>query len=766
MPESLRKDGFYQLSLNLFSLLNQTSESRERIREILTAIKRASGIEAVGIRFREGEDYPYYEVSGFSPEFTTLEHSVCAVDSDGKPLRDKDGNFCFECMCSLILHGKQDPSQPFFTAGGSFWTNNTDELKTSLDEEFLERIHFRGTCLKEGYMSVALIPLTSEDRLIGLLQLNDSRPDVFTPDSIELFEQIGTAIAIAFEKKQSEDRLVSAKERLEEKVRTRTNRLFETNKKLRREIERNRQTLAELEKSQSSLTEAQRIAHLGNWDWNIKTNALHWSDEIYRIFGIEPNSFGATYEAFLRFVHPEDRQAVEDAVRNAIENNAPYRIEHRIRLSDKAERVVREEAEVYYDANGKPQRMIGTIQDITEAKDAENRLAYQGRIFRSLYKIATSANNSFEDICDQVILSISRLLSVPFVVLKYKSESGLETLATVVNGELTRPEVCIVNCGAFDIIQEEGTSLQVVGNLKERFPKCTFIQQNNFHSYIGIPIKDSDENISGLICIMDTREKFYTEDSIRLIALFSRYLRNEIEKQRMREELRRSEKMKVMGQLTSGVAHEVRNPLNAILSLSEALFREIEHSEQYAEYLTHIRSQIRHLSSLMNDLLELGRPVAKRTFEKINLVDICRKAVDAFSQAGKHSDKDIRIFNENTSGSVWINGDAVRLKQVFVNLLDNAAQHSEKKDRIAIRILTSENGLIPVVISDNGPGIDEEVMDSIFTPFFTTRNDGTGLGLSIVKHTVESHKGRIRFWNSNEPSGCNAEVRLPAAEEK
>ena len=764
MPVSRRKDVFYRLSLNLLSLLNQTAESRERIREILTAIQHASGIEAVGIRLREGTDYPYYEVSGFSQNFTELEHSVCAVDPDGKPLRDSNGNFYLECMCGLILNGSPDTSLPFFTTGGSFWTNNTDELKASLDTDFLERIRFRGNCLKEGYKSVALIPLQSEDRQIGLLQLNDSRADVFTPDIIEFFEQIGTTIAIAFEKKQSEERLVAAKEKLEEKVRSRTNRLFETNKKLRREIERNRQTVAQLKKSQTSLAEAQRIAHLGNWDWNIERNTLHWSDEIYRIFGVDAKTFSATYEAFLGFVHPEDRQAVEDAVRNAIENNTLYRIEHRIRLSDKTERVVREEAEVYYDENGNPQRMIGTVQDITQAKDAENRLAYQGRIFRSLYKIATSAGDSFEEICDQVILSISRLLSVPFVVLKYRSESGLETVATVVDGALARPEVCVVDCGAFDIIQEEGKPLQVVGNLAERFPKCMFIQQNDFRSYIGIPIKNSDDSISGLICIMDTREKFYTKENIRLIALFSRYLRNEIEKQGMREELRRSEEMKVMGQLTSGVAHEVRNPLNAIMALSEALFREIEHSERYTEYLAHIRDQIQQLSSLMNDLLELGRPVAERAFKKIRLEDVCRGAVESFTHAKRYPEKDIRLSNENTNGPSWINGDPVRLKQVFVNLLDNAAQHSGKECQIDLRILPPEKGLIPVVVSDRGPGIDEELMDSIFTPFFTTRNNGTGLGLSIVKHTVESHKGRIRFWNSKESSGCNVEVRLPAVE--
>lgn len=127
--------------------------------------------------------------------------------------------------------------------------------------------------------------------------------------------------------------------------------------------------------SETRLAEAQRIAHLGNWNWDIANNTLSWSDEIYRIFGLQPREFGATYEAFLRSVHPDDREPVERAVHEALNKGVPYNIDHRIVLPGGEERLVHEQAEVTFDAAGRALRMMGTVQDITERKQMELALA-------------------------------------------------------------------------------------------------------------------------------------------------------------------------------------------------------------------------------------------------------------------------------------------------------------------------------------------------------------------------------------------------------
>ena len=122
------------------------------------------------------------------------------------------------------------------------------------------------------------------------------------------------------------------------------------------------------------LSDAQRIAQMGNWVWDIVSNSIHWSDEIYRIFGLNPQEFDATYDEFMNFVHPDDKEVVRRSVNDAIYESAPYNIEHRIVLSDGTERIVHEQAEVTFDENGKPLKMIGTVQDITDLKKREDEL--------------------------------------------------------------------------------------------------------------------------------------------------------------------------------------------------------------------------------------------------------------------------------------------------------------------------------------------------------------------------------------------------------
>jgi len=126
--------------------------------------------------------------------------------------------------------------------------------------------------------------------------------------------------------------------------------------------------------SEARLEEAQRIAHSGSWIWNIEKDQEIWSDEIYRIFGLAPQEFSATYEAFLESVHPEDRELVKSSVDAAIHKKMPYSIDHRIIRPNGSIRYVHEEGEVTYNEKGKPVQMMGTVQDITERIEGEAQL--------------------------------------------------------------------------------------------------------------------------------------------------------------------------------------------------------------------------------------------------------------------------------------------------------------------------------------------------------------------------------------------------------
>lgn len=128
------------------------------------------------------------------------------------------------------------------------------------------------------------------------------------------------------------------------------------------------------ERTARELAEAQRIAHLGSWNLDLVNNALTWSDEIYRIFEIDPDRFGASYEAFLNAIHPDDRDLVNSAYSASVKSRLPYDIVHRLRMEDGRIKYVHEKCETYYADDGRPLRSAGTVHDITDRKQAEDEI--------------------------------------------------------------------------------------------------------------------------------------------------------------------------------------------------------------------------------------------------------------------------------------------------------------------------------------------------------------------------------------------------------
>jgi two-component system, sensor histidine kinase PdtaS len=161
------------------------------------------------------------------------------------------------------------------------------------------------------------------------------------------------------ERKQTEEAFNKAYETLEEKVKERTAELEEAYKSL-------------LE-NKLSLSEAQRIAHIGNWEWNLLTDELYWSDEIYRIFQVHPQAPVSIRNVFLSYIDPDDRDIVYNSIQKALQGES-LSIEYKINVSDGEKRIVYLQGEIVIDEKGKPAQMRGVLQDITERKKAEEAL--------------------------------------------------------------------------------------------------------------------------------------------------------------------------------------------------------------------------------------------------------------------------------------------------------------------------------------------------------------------------------------------------------
>jgi PAS domain S-box-containing protein len=185
-----------EASIRLLGIINENRELDGMIAAICSFLREWTGCEAVGIRLREGDDYPYFETRGFPAEFVRLENSLCAHDLAGQLLRDDVGDPVIECMCGNVIRGRFDPSKPFFTRHGSFWSNCTTELLATTSEAD-RQASTRNRCNGMGYESVALIPLRTGGTTFGLLQVNDTRKERFTPAMIGVLERLCDSVAIA-----------------------------------------------------------------------------------------------------------------------------------------------------------------------------------------------------------------------------------------------------------------------------------------------------------------------------------------------------------------------------------------------------------------------------------------------------------------------------------------------------------------------------------------------------------------------------------------
>jgi len=417
------------------------------------------------------------------------------------------------------------------------------------------------------------------------------------------------------------------------------------------------------------------------------------------------------------------------------------------------------------DTEGIPVGIVVACEDITDRKKAEEELIKRQEALHSVYKMATTIGSSFKAICDEVVRNIANLLRTAHaIVLQYK-ENSFNPVSAVINGELLTGTLPVFDDFPYSFIENIKELYIARGPMHELFREGTF-SGDSLKSFASIPILDTSENIVGVIVVLDTKEHEFTDGEIQLLEIFSRYVAHEIEWNAMETRLRLMEKMKVYGQLTAGVAHEVRNPLNAILAITEALFLDLGDKPDFQSYLAHIRIQVDRLSRLMEDLLELGKPLLQSRLKKESLFDILHSTIELWNQSPPSLSHKVRIDVLSAQNPLHVIADNQKLQQVFFNLLENASQHSPEGSEIRMKVTKQHGSTALISVTDEGTGILSENISRVFEPFYTGRKKGTGLGLSIVKHIVEAHGGHVRIRNNDPMPGCTIEVSLPIIEEE
>jgi PAS domain S-box-containing protein len=548
------------------------------------------------------------------------------------------------------------------------------------------------------------------------------------------------------------------------------------------DITEQKRTAAVLMESRQGLAEAQRIARLGNWDWNIATGELRWSDEIYRIFGLESQKFGATYEFFLGMVHPDDRELVDRSVNEALSDRKPYSMDHRIVLSDSSMRIVHEAGEVIFGPDNKPLRMVGTVQDITERKRAEEwttRAYQQQGILQEILQLSLE-NIPFAEVLE---CTLEKILSIEWLPIKRRGAiflSERETLELKSHRGFSRE--ILASCKAVPYgkcicgLAAEKGSVQFTACVDERH----VIRYEGMlpHGHYCVPIK-SGKKVLGVINLYVDEGHLRNKQQEEFLETVADTLAGIIERRRAEEALmhakmaaeetnKRLEKAvecaskmaieaeaanNAKGQFLANMSHEIRTPMNGVLGLS-ALMLETPLDPEQKEYATMIKSSADALMTIINDILDFSKIEAGRLEIEITDFDLEAMIEETCDVLAMQPQKKGLEFTYSIAPEVpsLLKGDPGRLRQIITNLVGNAVKFTQR-GTISLKISLEQkmNGwaLMRFDIRDNGIGIPPEKTGTLFEAFTqvdssTTRKyGGTGLGLTISKRLAEMMGGEV-----------------------
>ena len=220
ISERKRREGYREMVREVLQILNAPGLLLDSIQRVIDVLKMRIGLDAVGIRLQDGEDFPYFAQQGFPQDFYLMENTLIGRTMNGEVCRDNNGKVRLACTCGLVIEGRADPTSPHFTPGGSFWINDSLQLLNIPASED-PRFQPRDQCIHCGYASFALVPIWNKEKIVGLIHLSDKRKDQFTLDLVEILEGIASHIGTAMMRHQAEDGMRDVMETLERRVQER-----------------------------------------------------------------------------------------------------------------------------------------------------------------------------------------------------------------------------------------------------------------------------------------------------------------------------------------------------------------------------------------------------------------------------------------------------------------------------------------------------------------------------------------------------------------
>jgi PAS domain S-box-containing protein len=493
-----------------------------------------------------------------------------------------------------------------------------------------------------------------------------------------------------------------------------------------------------LRRSEAYLAEAQRLSHCGSAAYN-DTKILYWSEETYRIFGLDPRNGLPSREAVEQRIHPDDLEQAHEEARRAVRQKKDYKLEYRIVLPAGAIKYIESTSHLKFSPSGELMEVVSTLLDLTERKRAERALRESQAKFRAY---AESASDWFWEIGRDF----------KFTLLT-ENAFGSDAADRIGSACWDR---------ALDLETEPEKWRRIQATLDSRKPFRDFIyysaRRNDSPIYVkasGKPVFDADGEFRG-----------YCGTGTDVTIL----MRAQAEHERLRQlesDLAHMNRVSVMGELTASLAHEITQPIAAARNNARAAMHFLDRNPPDLREIREALASIVDDADRAGDIIDRIRDHIKKAPPRKSHFDL-NKAIDEVIGLARSAitRNEVLVRTRVTEVLAPVDGDRVQLQQVLLNLILNAVEAMSTVEagprELLITTEPTETGGVVVTVGDSGPGIDQDHLDRVFQAFYTTKSGGIGMGLSISRSIIDAHGGRL-WADVNASGGAVLRFSLPGA---
>jgi PAS domain S-box-containing protein len=502
-----------------------------------------------------------------------------------------------------------------------------------------------------------------------------------------------------------------------------------------------------LRRAEQLMVDTQGITHLGTWTWDISEPHAQWSQELYRIYGLDPKAHTPSYQDYLTRIHPDDVERVKAATEAVFKEHIPYSHDERIRRPDGSWRWLHTWAYPVLDAKGNLVALAGVCQDITEARTTEHALQASEARLRALF--------------DHTLLGLAILDGDGSIL---EANAALASMCGLQAQALTGrklEEILDPRDGG-----KLASDLRALANPSDKLGgRRLEAHLLRPHPRTSLPVRvdlariRSDPSPFLFAIVQDAMSEAKAVEADRLA--FTRLL-----------EIRKLEKMSEQrSQLLRVASHEIKNPLTPVMVqlhiLEKGLLGPLEPKQQHA---VHIASrQVQRISHLLRDVLDVARIDQGRLAVQaipVELKSVARRVHESYERVAKEWGITLTTRGDP---ALLVPGDPARLEQVVTNLVTNALKFTPTGGQVTVEC-SREGGEAVLRVTDTGSGMDAAQVARIFQPFSQVhepgqaREEGSGLGLYICQSLMQAMSGRIEVA-SEKGKGSTFTMRMPALED-